>query len=162
MKKAIGIVRVSKEDGRKGESFSSPKDQCDDMRRLAVEQGWQLTIPEPHEINISGNSQLADRPQLSRAVMAVQTGQADAIVGATTERLWWNQEVRAQVLRLVIEAEGEVWSCDEGLLPQSPPPRSFPAPYGSQPTASVAARTQRRPARPRSERWRAASCLGPT
>ena len=116
MRKAIGIVRVSKEDGRKGESFSSPKDQCDDMRRLAVEQGWQLTIPEPHEINISGNSQLADRPQLSRAVMAVQTGQADAIVGATTERLWWNQEVRAQVLRLVIEAEGEVWSCDEGLL----------------------------------------------
>jgi len=116
MKKAIGIVRVSKEDGRKGESFSSPKDQCDDMRRLAAEQGWQLTIPEPHEINISGNSQLADRPQLSRAVMAVQTGQADAIVGATTERLWWNQEVRAQVLRLVIEAEGEVWSCDEGLL----------------------------------------------
>jgi hypothetical protein len=59
---------------------------------------------------------LEDRPGLSRAVAAVQTDAADVIVAATTERLWWNPEVRAQVLRLVENANAEVWSADEGRL----------------------------------------------
>jgi hypothetical protein len=67
-------------------------------------------------MKISGDALLEDRPGLSRAVAAVTTGSADIIVADTTERLWWNHEVRAQVLRLVEAAGGSVWSCDQGLL----------------------------------------------
>jgi DNA invertase Pin-like site-specific DNA recombinase len=116
IRRAIGVVRVSQLGDRDRETFSSPKDQCDRMRELATAQDWDLTIPEPHEINVSGDALLEDRPQLSRAVMAVQTGAADVVVAAHTERLWWNHEVRGQVLRLVESAGGEVWSADEGKL----------------------------------------------
>src|SRR4051794_1610208 len=92
--RAIGIVRVSQLGDRDRETFSSPKDQCDRMRELAAANCWDLTIPEPHEINVSGDALLEDRPQLSRAVVAVQTGAADVICAAHTERLWWNHEVR--------------------------------------------------------------------
>lgn len=116
--RAIGIVRVSRSDGRTGDSFSSPRDQADRIEALAAEKGWQLTIPEPYEIDVSGDALLSDRPQLSRAVVAVQTGEAEIIVGAHTERLWWNHETAAQVIRLVEDAGGEVWSADQGLLTQ--------------------------------------------
>jgi DNA invertase Pin-like site-specific DNA recombinase len=116
--RAIGIVRVSRSDGRAGESFSSPRDQADRIETLAAEKGWQLTIPEPYEIDVSGDALLSDRPQLSRAVVAVQTGEAEIIAGAHTERLWWNHETAAQVIRLVEDAGGEVWSADQGLLTQ--------------------------------------------
>src|SRR3954470_12720233 len=116
--RAIGIVRVSRSDGRAGDSFSSPRDQADRIEALAAEKGWRLTIPEPYEIDVSGDALLSDRPQLSRAVVAVQTGEAEIIVGAHTERLWWNHETAAQVIRLVEDAGGEVWSADQGLLTQ--------------------------------------------
>lgn len=115
-RRAIGIVRVSRSSGRTGESFSSPQDQADRITALALEHGWQLTIPEPYEIDVSGDALLSDRPQLSRAVVAVQTGEADVIAGAHTERLWWNHETASQVIRLVEDANGEVWSADQGLL----------------------------------------------
>lgn len=114
--RAIGIVRVSRSSGRSGESFSSPQDQVDHLQALAKRQGWDITIPEPHEIDVSGDALLSDRPQLSRAVVAVQTGQAEIIAGAHTERLWWNHETASQVIRLVEDANGEVWSADQGLL----------------------------------------------
>lgn len=115
-RRAIGIVRVSRSSGRAGESFSSPRDQADRIRALAAREGWALTIPEPYEIDISGDALLSDRPQLSRAVVAVQTGEAEVIAGAHTERLWWNHETASQVIRLVEDANGEVWSADQGLL----------------------------------------------
>jgi site-specific DNA recombinase len=115
-RRAIGIVRVSRSSGRTGESFSSPQDQVDRLRALADEQDWAIEIPEPYEIDVSGDALLTDRPQLSRAVLAVQTGQADVIAGAHTERLWWNHETATQVIRLVEDANGEVWSADQGLL----------------------------------------------
>lgn len=112
---AIGIVRVSQVSGREGESFASPSDQRDAIHALAEIEGWR--VQDIHdELDISGNALLEDRPGLSRAVAAVQTGSADIVVSATTERLWWNAEVRAQVLRLVEGAGGEVWSADEGRL----------------------------------------------
>jgi site-specific DNA recombinase len=115
-RRAIGIVRVSRSAGRAGESFSSPRDQVDRLIALAAERDWQITIPEPYEIDVSGDALLSDRPQLSRAVVAVQTGAAEVIAGAHTERLWWNHETASQVIRLVEDANGEVWSADQGLL----------------------------------------------
>jgi DNA invertase Pin-like site-specific DNA recombinase len=114
--RAIGIIRVSRSDGRTGESFSSPRDQADRITAFANDKGWDLAIPEPYEIDVSGDALLANRPQLSRAVVAVQTGEAEVIVGAHTERLWWNHETASQVIRLVEDGGGEVWSVDQGLL----------------------------------------------
>lgn len=114
-RRAIGIIRVSQPHGREGESFSSPKDQRAAIERLCAEHDWCLLNAHP-EMKISGDALLADRPGLSQAVAAVLSGSADIIVADTTERLWWNHEVRAQVLRLVQDAGGEVWSADQGCL----------------------------------------------
>jgi site-specific DNA recombinase len=137
--KAIGIVRVSQLGDRDRDRFSSPKDQCDKMRALAQDHGWNLTIPEPYEIDVSGDSALEDRPVLSRAVMSVQTGTHDVLVAADVSRLWWNQEVRAQVLRLVEGAGGEVWTREEGRISNEDPTDEF---NGTITTAS--ARRERR------------------
>lgn len=113
--RAVGIVRVSQPKGREGESFSSPKDQREAIEGLCAEQGWEL-IDVHDELHVSGDAVLEARPGLSRAVTAVLTGGADVIVGAHSERLWWSHEVRAQVLRLVQDAGGEVWAVDAGRL----------------------------------------------
>ena len=113
--RAIGIVRVSQPKGREGESYSTPKDQRERIEQTCAENGWRL-IEVHDEQEVSGNALLDKRPGLSQAVTAVMTGSAEVIVGAHTERLWWNHEVRAQVLRLVEAAGGQVWSSDEGRL----------------------------------------------
>jgi hypothetical protein len=113
-RRAIGIIRVSQTKGRKGESFSSPKDQRAAIERFCTEQGWRL-LAVHDELDVSGNALLEDRPGLSQAVTAVLTGTADIIIGAHSERLWWSHEVRAQVLRL-IDGAGEVWAVDVGRL----------------------------------------------
>jgi len=116
-KRAIASIRVSRTKGREGDSFSSPKDQLDLIKELCAEQDWDLP-PENiyEELNVSGNAPLEERPELSKAVTKILTGSAEVLVGAFNERLWWSHEVRAQVLRLVQEAGGEVWSADSGRL----------------------------------------------
>jgi DNA invertase Pin-like site-specific DNA recombinase len=113
--RAIGIIRVSQVKGRKGESFSSPKDQRAAIERFCTEHGWKL-LAVHDELQVSGNALLEDRPGLSQAVTAIITGGAEIIIGAHSERLWWSHEVRAQVLRLVQGAGGEVWAVDTGRL----------------------------------------------
>lgn len=119
MKHAIAIRRVSQRNGREGESFSSPEDQRDKIAAFA-ECRWEVDYPEP-EINVSGDALLENRPQLSRAVMAVQTGSAQVIVAADTSRLWWNHETAALVKRLVEDAGGEIWTVDAGRLSDESP-----------------------------------------
>jgi DNA invertase Pin-like site-specific DNA recombinase len=117
MLRAVGIVRVSQPKGRKGEKFVSPKEQRAAIVGFCADKGWRITDDDIYdELKVSGDAPLEDRPGLSRAVSAVLTGAADVIVGAYSERLWWSHEVRAQVLRLVQEAGGEVWAVDAGLL----------------------------------------------
>jgi DNA invertase Pin-like site-specific DNA recombinase len=115
VRRAVGIVRVSQPKGREGESFSSPKDQRDAIERLCAEQDWDL-LQVYEELHVSGDAPLEDRPGLGPAVTEVLTGKVEVIVGAHTERLWWSHEVRAQVLRLVQGAGGEVWAADTGRL----------------------------------------------
>src|SRR5215213_2939967 len=114
-RRAIGIVRVSQPKGRSGESFQSPKQQRDAIDTFCKDKGWRL-VAVHDELHVSGNAQLDKRPGLSQAVTAVLTDTADVIVGAHSERLWWNHEVRAQVLRLMEDVGGQVWSVDSGCL----------------------------------------------
>ena len=117
MLRAVGIVRVSQPKGRKGERFVSPKEQREAIKGFCADHNWRITDDDIYdELKVSGDASLEDRPGLSRAVSAVLTDAADVIVGAYSERLWWSHEVRAQVLRLIQEAGGEVWAVDAGLL----------------------------------------------
>lgn len=128
MLRAVGIVRVSQPKGRKGENFVSPKEQREAIKGFCAEHGWQITDDDIYdELKVSGDAPLEDRPGLSRAVSAVLTSAADVIVGAYSERLWWSHEVRAQVLRLVQEAGGEVWAVDAGLLSDGSAAEDFSA-----------------------------------
>jgi site-specific DNA recombinase len=128
MLRAVGIVRVSQPKGRKGEKFVSPKEQREAIKGFCSERGWRITDDDIYdELKVSGDAPLEDRPGLSRAVSAVLTGAADVIVGAYSERLWWSHEVRAQVLRLVQEAGGEVWAVDAGLLSDGSAAEDFTA-----------------------------------
>jgi DNA invertase Pin-like site-specific DNA recombinase len=128
MLRAVGIVRVSQPKGRKGESFVSPKEQREAILAFCAAKGWRITDDDIYdELKVSGDAPLEDRPGLSRAVSAVLTNAADVIVGAYSERLWWSHEVRAQVLRLVQEAGGEVWAVDAGLLSDGSAAEDFTA-----------------------------------
>ncbi|HEY1853252.1 MAG TPA: recombinase family protein [Solirubrobacterales bacterium] len=128
MLRAVGIVRVSQPKGRKGEKFVSPKEQREAIKRYCADHGWRITDDDIYdELKVSGDAPLEDRPGLSRAVSAVLTSAADVIVGAYSERLWWSHEVRAQVLRLVREAGGEVWAVDAGLLSDGSAAEDFSA-----------------------------------
>lgn len=113
--RAVLVIRVSQLKGREGESFSSPKDQRDLGDAFCGEHDWDL-VAVFEELQVSGDAPLEDRPGLSQAVTMILTGAADIILGAHSERLWWNHEVRGQVLRLVQEAGGQVWAVDTGQL----------------------------------------------
>jgi site-specific DNA recombinase len=114
-RRAIGIVRVSQSGDREGERFHSPAEQRERIEDLCAREGWRL-VAVHDEIDVSGGALLEDRPGLSRAVTAILTGNAERIAGAYTDRLWRSTEIRAQVLRLVDAAGGEVWSADEGRV----------------------------------------------
>lgn len=128
MLNAVGIVRVSQPKGRKGEKFVSPREQRAAIVGFCADKGWRITDADIYdELKVSGDAPLEDRPGLSRAVSAVLTNAADVIVGAYSERLWWSHEVRAQVLRLVQAAGGEVWAVDAGLLSDGSAAEDFSA-----------------------------------
>lgn len=114
-KRAVLIIRVSQLKGREGESFSSPQDQRDAGDSFCAEKDWDL-VAVFEELQVSGDAPLEERPGLSQAVTMILTGAADVILGAHSERLWWSHEVRAQVLRIVHGAGGEVWAVDAGKL----------------------------------------------
>jgi DNA invertase Pin-like site-specific DNA recombinase len=114
---AVAVVRVSQTKGREGESFSSPQDQLDRIEALCQEHGWSLPPENVHyELGVSGDAPLEARTGLNPAVTKILTGRAQVLVGAHNERLWWSHETRAQVLRLVGDAGGEVWAADVGRI----------------------------------------------
>jgi DNA invertase Pin-like site-specific DNA recombinase len=113
--RAIGIVRVSQLADRESERIHSPAEQRERVEALCAREGWRL-VAVHDELDVSGGATLEQRPGLSQAVTAVLTGSAERIVGAYTDRLWRSTEVRAQVVRLVEAAGGEVWSAEEGRI----------------------------------------------
>jgi hypothetical protein len=67
------------------------------------------------------------------------------IVGAYSEWLWWSHEVRAQVLRLVQEAGGEVWAVDAGLLSDGSAAEDFSAEVRTSADGFLVVRTPKSP-----------------
>lgn len=114
-KRAVGIVRVSQVSGRTGESFASPTEQ-----RLRIEAACErdgLALVDIHdELDVSGGAILARRPGLSRAVAAVEAGEADVVAAAYFDRLFRSLTTQAEVVDRVERAGGRVLAVDVGEI----------------------------------------------
>jgi DNA invertase Pin-like site-specific DNA recombinase len=115
MRKAIGIVRVSQVKGREGDSFVSPDEQRERIEAACERDGLKL-LQVLDELDVSGGKPLKQRPGLSRAVDAVEHGDADVIVAAYFDRLVRSVEVQAELVRRVEKAGGDVIALDHGSL----------------------------------------------
>lgn len=85
MKRAIGIVRVSRVGGREGERFISPEIQRERIATACDLHGLKL-LDTTEELDTSGGKPLAQRKALSQALASVEGGMADAIVFAYRDR----------------------------------------------------------------------------
>jgi hypothetical protein len=148
--RAIGIIRVSQVKGRKGESFSSPKDQRAAIERFCAEHGWKL-VAVHDELQVSGNALLEDRPGLSQAVTASHHRRCGGHHRRAQRTALVEPRGRAQVLRLVQNAGGEVWAVDTGRLSDGSAAEDFSGEVRTSADRFTAGRTPRSPAPPSSE-----------
>jgi site-specific DNA recombinase len=73
-----GYIRISRRNGRNGDSYLSPKIQRDTITRIAREKGIELgEIVEEHDI--SGGKKVRDR-ELGRLVEKVESGESDGLI----------------------------------------------------------------------------------
>ena len=73
------------------------------------------------ERNVSGGANLANRLELSRAVEAVEAGNADIIVAAYFDRFFRSLEVQGEVIGRIERAGGELLTLDHGRLTNGTP-----------------------------------------
>lgn len=118
MRKAYGIVRVSRRAGREGESFVSPSDQAKRIEEACQRDGLDL-VKIAEEIDVSGGTPLEDRPGLREAVEAVEAGRVQVVVVAYFDRLVRSLRVQAEVLDRVEGAGGQVLAVDVGAVSQA-------------------------------------------
>jgi DNA invertase Pin-like site-specific DNA recombinase len=115
VKRAIGIVRVSQVNGRQGESFASPDEQRERIRAACERDGLQL-VKTYDELDVSGGAILAKRPGLSKAVSAIEAGDADVVAAAYFDRLFRSLATQAEVVERVEQAGGQVLAVDVGEI----------------------------------------------
>jgi len=99
----IGIVRVSQVKGREGQSFASPGQQRDRIH-AACERDGLVLLDVMEELDVSGGRPLDARPGLSRAVAAVEAGEADVIVAGYFDRLVRSLRVQDELVTRVESA----------------------------------------------------------
>lgn len=116
--RAIGIVRVSRVNGRDGESFASPSEQADRIRAAAQRDNLTL-LRIVEELDISGGLPLDNRPGLGPAVHAIESGQADVIIGAYFDRLFRSLRAQGECVERVERAGGRVLAVDVGQVTNS-------------------------------------------
>jgi site-specific DNA recombinase len=114
----LGYIRVSRTDGRAGESFQSPDEQRRRIEGWAQSRGFQIADWE-EDLDVSGGD--LKRPGLDQILAAIKTGSADGIVVAKLDRL--SRLGVADALKLVeqIHADGgKVADVESGLDPETP------------------------------------------
>jgi site-specific DNA recombinase len=117
-RRAIGLTRVSVEGTR--ETIHSYATQAERIEQDCEREGAQL-LYIGQERNVSGGADLSNRPELLRAVEAVEAGQADIIVAAYFDRFFRSLEVQGEVIRRIEAAGGEVLTLDHGKLTNGTP-----------------------------------------
>lgn len=115
MKRAVGIVRVSRVGGREGERFVSPEEQRQRIETACERDGLKL-IAVHEELDVSGGKPLVQRPGLSAAVAAVEAGEADVVAAAYFDRLFRSLSTQAEVVERVEAAGGQVLAVDVGQV----------------------------------------------
>jgi len=111
--RAIGIIRVSRVGGREGESFASPDEQRARIEAACARDDLAL-VETFEELDVSGGLKLQDRPGLSRAIAALEAGQAEVVVAAYFDRLFRSLATQAEVVERVERAGGRLLAVDVG------------------------------------------------
>jgi site-specific DNA recombinase len=114
-RKAIGIVRVSKVNGREGDSFASPTEQRERIEAACERDGLQL-IDVKQELDVSGGTALENRAGLRSAIEAIESGSAQVLLAAYFDRLCRSLKVQAELVERVEQAGGEVLAVDVGQV----------------------------------------------
>src|SRR4051812_5781770 len=115
LKRAVGVVRVSRVGGRDGEQFVSPSEQAQRIAAACARDGLQL-VDTIEELDVSGGASLERRPGLRRAVELVEAGHADVVVVAFFDRLVRSLTVQAEVVGRVEAAGGGILAVDVGQV----------------------------------------------
>jgi len=115
--KMVGYVRVSRVNGREGESFISPDLQREKIDGWAKLKGIEVVYVEP-DLDESGGSQ--DRPGLQKAVEMVEAGEVDGIVCAYLSRFARNVAGALADIERIHNAGGSVAFVQENLDPTTP------------------------------------------
>jgi DNA invertase Pin-like site-specific DNA recombinase len=114
-RRAVGIIRVSRVNGREGESFASPAEQRDRIEAACERDG--LVLVDVHdELDVSGGTPLDKRAGLRRAVEAIENGEAEVIVAAYFDRLMRSLRVQGELVERVEAAGGQVLAVDVGQV----------------------------------------------
>jgi site-specific DNA recombinase len=113
LRRALGVVRVSRVGDREGDRFVSPSEQRERIASACEREQLELveTLEEP---NVSGGAPLDRRPGLRQAVEKVEAGEADVLVVAYFDRLVRSLQVQREVLERVENAGGAIIALDVG------------------------------------------------
>jgi site-specific DNA recombinase len=108
--------RVSRVNGRNGDSFISPEQQRDKIEQWAKLRG--VKIARWHEPDLDQSGGKLSRPNFDKALDRVRSGKSDGIVVAKLDR--FSRAGVADALKLIesiVEAGGQVASVEEGIDP---------------------------------------------
>jgi site-specific DNA recombinase len=121
--RAIGIIRVSKVKGRDklrdGEAFHSPEIQRQKIEEECARREWRL-LYTLEELDVSGGKALDKRPALGPSVVAVENGEAEAIVFAYRDRMDRSITTGSEAVERV-EAAGGVLVADGQVVSHKRP-----------------------------------------
>ena len=115
--KVIGYVRVSKVGSRGGERFRSPKEQRDAISALAEKRGFEV-FRWLEELDASGGDD--KRPRWNEARRAVERGEAAGVIVYDFSRWSRDTERGLASIRIMREAGGDLWSCQEQIDTTTP------------------------------------------
>ncbi len=114
LRRAIGVVRVSRVGDRDGELAWSPDEQLEKIRQGCKLHELELREPVFHEMDVSGGDPLSKRNGLRPAVELIEAGEADVLVVAYFDRWVRSLAVQAEVVSRVERAGGRVLALDFG------------------------------------------------
>jgi DNA invertase Pin-like site-specific DNA recombinase len=115
LRRAVGVVRVSRAGDRSGEQFVSPSEQAQRIQTACERDGLKL-VETLQELDVSGGAPLAKRPGLRRAVEMVESGDAEVVVVAFFDRLVRSLKVQLEVAERVEAAGGRIVALDVGEI----------------------------------------------
>ena len=115
LKRAVGVVRVSRVGDRDGEQFVSPSDQAERIRAACERDGLEL-VEMSRSSTCPAVPRSTQRPGLRCAVEMVEAGEADVVVVAYFDRLVRSLTVQAEVVGRVEAAGGAILAVDVGAV----------------------------------------------